>query len=86
MTKEKIMSKNEIKFIRELCSHLSEEEIREAEETFREYVEIVWRIFERTEAEQKLKDKSDPLTVQKPSANINGIEAHLDNPQPPNST
>lgn len=33
--------KNPIPFIRELCAHKTEEEILEAEETFRDYLRVV---------------------------------------------
>jgi hypothetical protein len=57
---------NHIPFVRELCKHKSEEEIREAEENFRDYLLLVKRICERIEREEKEKlfiddNKSDTV-------------------------
>ncbi len=43
----------EFPFIRELCAHLSEEEIQEANESFWRYTEIVRGIFDRQERDRK---------------------------------
>jgi len=39
--------------IRDLYSHLSEDELLEAEENIDRYLEVVWRIYERLEREGK---------------------------------
>lgn len=44
-------------FIRKLCSHLSEKEIIEADERFKEHIKIAMRIIEREE-----KKKSTTIT------------------------
>ena len=41
-------------FIRELCAHLSDEEIEAAEASFWRYVDIVRGIHERIEREERL--------------------------------
>ncbi len=38
-----------VPFVRELCAHKTEEEIRWAEDSFIEYIELALRVFERTE-------------------------------------
>ena len=43
---------SQIPFIRELCKHKTEEEIREAEENFRRYLLLIKRICERLEQEE----------------------------------
>ncbi|MBS1619284.1 MAG: hypothetical protein JST76_12240 [Bacteroidetes bacterium] len=48
-----------IPFIRELCRNRSEEEIREAEQTFRRYLRLVRRICERLEREEVERQKLD---------------------------
>lgn len=40
-----------IKFIRLLCKDYSEEEIKEAEERFRQYLRLIKRVSERLQAE-----------------------------------
>jgi hypothetical protein len=42
----------QIPFIRELCKHKTEEEIRRAEDNFREYLLLVKRISDRMEEEK----------------------------------
>lgn len=46
---------NQVAFIRELCKHKTEEEIREAEDNFRLYLLLVKRICERLEREESEK-------------------------------
>ena len=41
-----------ISFVRELCAHLSEKEILDAEERFASYVKIAIKIFERIQREK----------------------------------
>lgn len=41
-----------IAFIRELCKHKTEEEILEAEENYRRYLQLIKRICERVEEEK----------------------------------
>lgn len=48
-----------IPFIRELCKHKTEEEIREAEENFREYVKVLVRIGTRLYNERREKERVD---------------------------
>jgi len=43
--------------LRPLFPNLTEEELKEVEDTFYGYLEIAWRIFERIEAEQKQKEQ-----------------------------
>jgi signal transduction histidine kinase len=46
-------------FIRDLCKGKSEEEIREANETFRRYIALVKRICERLEREELERENLD---------------------------
>ena len=48
-----------IPFIRELCKDRTEEEIMEAEHTFRRYLDLVRRICERLEREEALRVNVD---------------------------
>jgi transcription initiation factor TFIIIB Brf1 subunit/transcription initiation factor TFIIB len=50
---------NQIPFIRELCKHKSEDEIRAAEENFRKYLLLIKRICERLELEEDPKQSVD---------------------------
>ena len=47
-----IENDTQIPFIRELCKHKTEEEIREAEENFRRYLLLIKSICERLEREE----------------------------------
>lgn len=58
MSKE---SKKEIAFIRELMKAHSEEEIAEAEDTFREYLLVVKEICGRIESETEVQADIDSL-------------------------
>lgn len=48
----------EIPFIRKRCPHLNEEELKEAEELFREYIRLCLKIYENKE----MREKEDSLT------------------------
>lgn len=50
------MENKPIKFIRELMEGKSEKEILEAEENWREYVNVVWEISQRIEREKEGQD------------------------------
>jgi len=65
-------NKNQIPFIRELCKLKTEEEIREAEENFRNYLLLVKEICERLEA-------GEPAP-----ADIDNIDKYCDSSVPPN--
>lgn len=44
----------EIPFIRKRCPHLNEEELREAEDLFRRWVELAMEIYDEAEKEGRL--------------------------------
>lgn len=46
---EKIDFTKEIPFIRKRCPHLNEQELKEAEELFREYIRLYLEIYEESE-------------------------------------
>jgi hypothetical protein len=48
-------------FIRKLCPHFSEDELREANVAFMHYVNVCLRIFDRLEEEERHRSSS-PLT------------------------
>ncbi|MBN4046442.1 hypothetical protein JYU02_00410 [bacterium AH-315-P15] len=50
-------NKHRVEFIRELCAHLSNDEINEAEENFWRYVETVRGIYLRLERERLEKNR-----------------------------
>ncbi|RJX18457.1 MAG: hypothetical protein C4575_10645 [Desulforudis sp.] len=54
----KIDFSKEIPFIRKRCPHLNEQELREAEELFREYIRLCFEIYE----EREIMQKNDDLT------------------------
>lgn len=49
---QKHHDKPELPTIRDLFPDLSEEQLKEVEETFHGYLEAVWRIYERLERER----------------------------------
>ena len=55
---ENIDFTKEIPFIRKRCPHLNEEELKEAEELFREYIRLCLKIYENKE----MREKEDSLT------------------------
>lgn len=50
---DKIDFSKEIPFIRKRCPHLNEQELIEAEELFREYIQLCLEIYEEREIMQK---------------------------------
>ena len=50
--KDKIYFKKEIQFIRKRCPHLNEDELKEAEELFREYVRLCLEIYGNEEIDE----------------------------------
>lgn len=48
-----------IPFIRKRCSHLSEKEMLEAEERFREHLRMCMRIYYRLEEEERQKSREN---------------------------
>lgn len=50
---DKIDFSKEIPFIRKRCPHLNDEELREAEELFREYIRLCLEIYEEREIMMK---------------------------------
>ena len=57
---EKIKS---IKFIREICKGKTEEELLEAEETFRDYLLVIKEMCDRKESEKKDAVGFDDLSI-----------------------
>lgn len=55
---DKIDFSKEIPFIRKRCPNLSEKELKEAEELFREYIRICLEIYEESE----ILEQNDSLT------------------------
>ncbi len=53
MKKKEINYSKEIPFIRRRYPHLNEEELREAEERFRQYVKLCLKIYRRLEEEER---------------------------------
>ena len=53
---------SEFAFIRKLCPQFSEEELREANVAFMDYLSVCLRIFERLEEEEKRHRSSSTLT------------------------
>jgi hypothetical protein len=50
--------------LRKLFPRLSEEELREVEDTFHGYLEIAWRIYARLEAEGYFKNEDEEIAAQ----------------------
>lgn len=55
---DKIDFTKEIPFIRKRCPHLNEEELKEAEELFRDYIRLCLKIYE----EKEMRERNDSLT------------------------
>ncbi len=55
--------KNELAFIRKLCPDLNEEQLRSAEDRFREYVDLVLRIHMRVLKEEAEKKKGNRIQL-----------------------
>jgi hypothetical protein len=55
---DKIDFTKEIPFIRKRCPHLNEEELKEAEELFRDYIRLCLKIYE----EKEMMERNDSLT------------------------
>ena len=64
MKKRDIDYSKDLPFIREVCPHLSEEELREAENRFVEFLKICLKIQYRI-AEEKLKHKKEHVFDEK---------------------
>jgi len=58
------MKHKPIPFIRKRCAHLSEKEMLEAEELFRQHLRICMRIYYRLEAEEEKKRQIKELNEQ----------------------
>ena len=62
MKKRNVDYSKEIPFIRRRCPHLKGKELEEAEERFRQYVELCLKIYRRLEKEKNSDDDFDENT------------------------
>lgn len=62
---DKIDFTKEIPFIRKRCPHLNDEELKEAEELFREYIRLCLDIYEENEKMEEIGGLTDDRSISK---------------------